>query len=175
MTTVLCAWRWRLVARGLGVGLSLPAAVAAYYRSQFLNTVLPGGVLGDVHRGVSHGRDAGRVGSALRAVGWERSAGQVVQIALTLSLLLVLPSPVHEVIPVVVLAVVVVGALGAALVGRVVPRHGPSVLARARRAARTDVREVLLAPSAWPGIVLTSALVVGGHTLGFLIAARTAG
>ena len=61
--------------------LPLPAAVAAYYRSQFLNTTLPGGVLGDVHRGVRHGRDAGDAGAALRAVAWERAAGQVVQVA----------------------------------------------------------------------------------------------
>ena len=37
------------------------------------------GVLGDVHRGVQHGRGVGDVGRALRAVVWERSAGQVVQ------------------------------------------------------------------------------------------------
>src|SRR5690349_24464451 len=57
VTTVCCAWRWKIVARGLGSELSLPAAVAAYYRSLFLNVALPGGVVGDVHRGISHGRD----------------------------------------------------------------------------------------------------------------------
>ena len=57
LTTVCCAWRWKIVAGGLGVDLSLPAAVAAYYRSLFLNVTLPGGIVGDVHRGVSHGRD----------------------------------------------------------------------------------------------------------------------
>ena len=51
LTTVCCAWRWTIVARGLGVDLPLPAAVAAYYRSLFLNVTLPGGVVGDVHRG----------------------------------------------------------------------------------------------------------------------------
>ena len=55
LTTVCCAWRWKIVARGLGIDLPLPAAVAAYYRSLFLNVTLPGGVVGDVHRGVSHG------------------------------------------------------------------------------------------------------------------------
>ena len=64
LTTLCCAWRWSLVARGLGVGVPMPEAVAAYYRSQFLNMTLPGGVLGDVHRGVSHGRDVGDVGRA---------------------------------------------------------------------------------------------------------------
>jgi len=44
-TTVCCAWRWKIVARGLGVDVPLPAAVAAYYRSLFLNVTLPGGVV----------------------------------------------------------------------------------------------------------------------------------
>ncbi len=174
VTTVCCAWRWRLVARGLGVGLSLPAATSAYYRSQFLNTVLPGGVVGDVHRGVSHGRDAGAVGPALRAVAWERSAGQVVQFAITVTLLLVLPSPVREAMPVLV-TVVGACALGGVLLARLVPHDGPSLMARARRTLRADLREVLLARAAWPGVVVTSAVVVAGHTLAFLIAARTAG
>ena len=41
---------------GLGVEVPLRDAVAAYYRSQFLNATLPGGVVGDVHRAVRHGR-----------------------------------------------------------------------------------------------------------------------
>ncbi len=87
-----------------GVHLSMPAAVAAYYRGLFLNMTLPGGVAGDVHRGVSHGRDVQDVSHALRAVVWERSAGQVVQIALTIGVLLVLPSPVRSFMPLVVIA-----------------------------------------------------------------------
>jgi hypothetical protein len=43
LTTVCCAWRWKLVARGLGVDLSLPAAVAAYYRSLFSTSRCPVG------------------------------------------------------------------------------------------------------------------------------------
>src|SRR5262245_64248476 len=106
LTTLCCAWRWTIVARGLGVRLSLPAAVAAYYRSVFLNVTLPSGVAGDVHRGVSHGRDVHDVGRALRAVAWERGAGQVVQAVLTISVLLVLPSPVHSSMPFVAVAAV---------------------------------------------------------------------
>ncbi|MDT4962584.1 MAG: hypothetical protein QOF87_2231 [Pseudonocardiales bacterium] len=174
LTTVCCAWRWSLVARGLGVAISLPAAVAAYYRSQFLNTTLPGGVLGDVHRAVSHGRDAGDVVRGLRAVAWERCAGQVVQGVLTVILLFLLPSPVRSSMPVVTAAVVLV-ALGVVLLGRALPHGGPSRWARTLRAAGTDIRDGLLARRAWPGIVLASALVVVGHTATFLIAARTAG
>ena len=106
LTTVCCAWRWRVVARGLGVDLPLGPAVAAYYRSLFLNVTLPGGVVGDVHRGFSHGRDTSDVGRGLRAVAWERSAGQVVQIVLTVAVLLVLPSPVHAVMPFAALALI---------------------------------------------------------------------
>ena len=78
VTTVCAAWRWHLVARGLGVAVPLRTATAAYYRSQLLNTVIPGGVLGDVDRAVRHGSDVGDVGRGLRAVAWERSAGQFV-------------------------------------------------------------------------------------------------
>jgi len=174
LTTVCCAWRWSLVARGLGVEVPLRAAIAAYYRSQFLNTTLPGGVLGDVHRGVSHGRDVGDVGRGLRAVGWERSAGQVVQIVLAIIVLLALPSPVRSFMPVVSVAVVA-AALGVLVLARALPHGGPSRWARTLRTATADIRDGLLARRAWPGIVLASAVVVAGHAATFLIAARTAG
>jgi glycosyltransferase 2 family protein len=174
LTTVCCAWRWRIVARGLGVGLPLGTAVAAYYRSIFLNVTLPGGVVGDVHRGISHGRDASDVGRALRAVAWERTAGQVVQLVLTLAVLLVVPSPVRAAMPLVALALLVAAA-GVALAVRVRPADGRSRWARLRGAAARDLRDGLLARRAWPAIALASALVVAGHAVTFLIAARTAG
>ncbi|HEY1479438.1 MAG TPA: lysylphosphatidylglycerol synthase transmembrane domain-containing protein [Gaiellales bacterium] len=174
LTTTCCAWRWRIVARGLGMELPLPAAVAAYYRSLFLNVTLPGGVVGDVHRGVSHGRDVRDVGLGLRAVAWERASGQAVQAGLTVIVLLALPSPVRSSMPLVLLALVVAGVC-VALVLRVRPGGDASPLARLRRAASGDVRDGLLAHRAWVGIVLTSALVVVGHAVTFLIAARTAG
>jgi glycosyltransferase 2 family protein len=174
LTTVCCAWRWRIVAGGLGVELSLPAAVAAYYRSLFLNVTLPGGIVGDVHRGVRHGRDVSDVGLGLRAVAWERFAGQVVQIALTIVVLLALPSPVHSSMPLVAIAVVA-AVFGAVLVARARPGRGRSPWARVRSAAAGDIRDGLLARRAWLGIALASALVVGGHAATFLIAARTAG
>jgi glycosyltransferase 2 family protein len=165
LTTVCCAWRWRTVARGLGADLPLGTAVAAYYRSLFLNVTLPGGVVGDVHRGINHG---------LRAVAWERSAGQAVQVVLTLAVLLVLPSPVRGVVPLVALALLAAAA-GVALAARVRPAAGRSRWARLRRAAARDVRDGLLARRAWPAVTLASALVVAGHAVTFLIAARTAG
>ena len=174
LTTVCCAWRWKTVADGLGVNLSLPAAVAAYYRSLFLNVTLPGGFVGDVHRGVSHGRDVSDVGRGLRAVAWERAAGQVVQAVLTVIVLLALPSPVRSFVPLGAIAVVM-AVLGIVLVARARPDGGRSGWARVRRGAGCDIRDGLLAKRAWLGIALPSALVVGGHAVTFLIAARTAG
>jgi uncharacterized membrane protein YbhN (UPF0104 family) len=174
LTTVCCAWRWKIVAGGLGIHVSLPAAVAAYYRSLFLNVTLPGGIVGDVHRGVSHGRDVSDVGRALRAVAWERSAGQVVQAVLTVVVLLALPSPVQSSMPPVAIAFVAV-VVGVVLVARARPAGGRSAWARIRSAAAGDIRDGLLARRAWPGIALASALVVAGHAVTFLIAARTAG
>jgi glycosyltransferase 2 family protein len=174
LTTMCCAWRWRIVARGLGVDLPLGRAVAAYYRSLFLNVTLPGGVVGDVHRGISHGRDTSDVGRGLRAVAWERSAGQVVQGVLTVAVLLVLPSPVRTVVPFVALALIAAAA-GVALAPRVRPAVGRSRWARLRSAAARDLRDGLLARRAWPAIALASALVVAGHAATFIIAARSAG
>ena len=174
LTTVCCAWRWKIVARGLGIDLSLPAAVAAYYRSLFLNVTLPGGVVGDVHRGVSNGRGVSDVGRGLRAVAWERSAGQVVQIVLTVVVLLVLPSPVRSSMPLVAFALAL-GVLGFVLAARARPGGGRSPWARARSAIARDFREGLIVRRAWLGIALASALVVAGHAVTFLIAARTAG
>lgn len=83
-TTVCCAWRWRVIAGRLGVDVPLPEAVGAYYRSQFLNATLPGGVVGDVHRAVRHG--------AVPVVA-DRGAGQAVQALLAGAVLLAGPAP----------------------------------------------------------------------------------
>jgi uncharacterized membrane protein YbhN (UPF0104 family) len=174
VTTVLCAWRWTIVARGLGVSLPLPTAIAAYYRSQFLNTALPGGVLGDVHRGVRHGQDVGDVGRGLRAVAWERTTAQAVQAALTVCVLLAVPSPVRSAMPTALMIAGLV-ALGLVCIIRALPRRGSSRTARTLRAAAADIREGLLPGHVWPSLVLASALVVAGYTTIFLVAARTVG
>jgi uncharacterized membrane protein YbhN (UPF0104 family) len=174
LTTVCCAWRWSLVARNLGVSVPLRAAIPAYYRSQFLNTTLPGGVLGDVHRGLRHGVEVGDVGRGLRAVAWERSAGQVVQLALAIVLLILLPSPVRSSMPAIA-AAVLAGGLGVLLLIRALAHGGPSGWARTLHKLITDLRDGLLARRALPGIVIASAVVVAGHAATFVIAARTAG
>jgi uncharacterized membrane protein YbhN (UPF0104 family) len=156
LSTVCAAWRWSVVARGLGVGITMRAAVSAYYRSLFVNTVLPGGVLGDVDRAVRQGRAVNDVRVGLRAVAWERTAGQFVQLALTFVVLLTFPSPVHSALPVVatILAVALCVVAALHLVG-----------ARLRLASKR----------AWLEVGVASVIAVGCYTAIFLIAARTAG
>jgi hypothetical protein len=174
LTTVCCAWRWSLIAGGLGVPLRLSTAVADCYRSVFLNSTLPGGVLGDVHRAISHGRDAGDVGRGIRAVVWERTAGQVVQFGMALVVLLAFPSPVRSYMPAAIGVAAAVG-LGAVLLTRALPQAELPRWARALRTAKTDIRDGLLAPANWPRIALASVVIVTGHLATFLIAANTAG
>jgi len=174
LTTICCAWRWCLVAGGLGVRLPLRSAIAHCYRAVFLNSTLPGGVLGDVHRAVRHGRDAGDVRRGIRAVVWERTAGQLVQLVVALVVLLALPSPVRSYVPA-LLAVAVAAGLAVVLLAWALPRHGPARWIGALRTARADIRDGLLARRNWAGIVLASLVVVAGHLATFLVAARTAG
>ncbi len=173
VTTTSCAWRWHLVARELGVSIALPSAVAACYRAQLLNTVLPGGVLGDVHRGVVHGRATGETGRALRAVGWERFAGQVVQAVVAALVLLVMPSPVRPLLPwVLAVGAVVVGA-AVLLVGRV--RDVDTRWGRVARVVRYDVRTALLVRRSWPGVVVASVVATAGYVATYVLAARAVG
>jgi hypothetical protein len=165
-TTLGSAWRWSVVARALGVGLSLRTAVTRYYRSQFLNVTLPGGVLGDLHRGVSHGREVDDLGRGLRAVAWERTVGQVVQVVIGAVVLVLVTSPVRSA-SLIALPVAAVLALLAALLTR----------SRARWVAvlRADFRTAVAPAQYWPQLVAASTLVVAGHTTIFVVAARTAG
>ena len=143
-TTWCCALRWSLVAGRLGAPVSVAQAYVACYRSQLINATLPGGVVGDVHRGARHG---------WRAVVWERGLGQAVQVALTVLVLLVLPSPFAGLTGLVALAAVVAAVVAGAL-------------------GRRDLRRLLTPRVAVP-VVLLSAVAVAGHLLVLVVAART--
>jgi hypothetical protein len=174
LTTVCCAWRWQVVARVLGIDIGLPSATGAYYRSLFLNSVLIGGVLGDVHRAVTHGIRAGDLARGVRSVAWDRLCGQIIQAVVTVVILLTLPSPVRPALPYILAGVAGVAGC-AALVVLGAARRGRSRLARAAHALAEDLRCGLLAADVWPQLILASVLVVAGHTATFVIAARVAG
>ena len=129
-----------------------------------------------MHRGVSHGRDVRDIGRALRAVVWERTAGQAIQVLLTISVLFVLPSPLRSSMPFMALglaATVVVVVV--ALVVRARTGRGNSRWKRGLNAAVADIRHGLLRKRALPAVVLASTVAVLGHALTFLIAARAVG
>ena len=173
-TTVCSAWRWQVVARALGADISLPRATGAYYRSLFLNSTLPGGILGDVHRAVVQGRRAGNVAQGVRAVGWERLYGQVTQAVVTAVVLLALASPVRPALPYVLAGIAGVAGCAALAMGGAA-RLGRSRAARAAQAIATDLRRGLLVGGVWPRLTVASMLVVAGHTAAFVAAARLAG
>lgn len=179
LSTVCAAWRWRVVAAGLGSDLPLHLAVAAYYRSQFLNLVLPGGVLGDVDRAVRRGRAEHDLPRAARAVVGERCAGQLVQVVLTVAVLLALPSPVRRAVPILLAALAGVAVI--VMVAWVVGRRGGRSTTVAGRLVALARRTVGRGPArAWwvrsgPRVVVASALAFAGHAATFVIAARAAG
>lgn len=154
LTTACCARRWSLVATGLGVGVPFAAAYRTCYRAQLLNATLPGGVVGDVHRGYLHGRATGSLGRGLRSVVWDRGSGQVVQAAFALAAVPLLPGAIRG---------WVAGALVAALLLAAV------ALATARREAAAALGPV------WPQVLALSALAAAGHAAVFVVAARAAG
>ncbi len=156
LTTACCARRWSVLAEGLDVAVPFGAAYRACYRAQLLNATLPGGIVGDVHRGVLHGRDSGAMGRGLRSVVWDRVSGQVVQAGLVLLVLPFLPAPFRA---------WGLGLLAVTLV----------VAFLMRGWLRDELRTVLGAPGAGPQVVVLSVLAALGHVLVFLVAARTAG
>jgi uncharacterized membrane protein YbhN (UPF0104 family) len=186
LTTVCSAWRWCLVARGLGLSLRLRDAITDYYRALFVNAALPGGVFGDVHRAVRHGREAGDVGRGMRAVALERCAGQIVLVAVGGAVLVVqFPSMLVGLGAVGAVAVVACAAVLTALLLRRAPAgRAPVQRTLARRRSRwagavrvfgADARRGLLTRRTWPGVLGTSVVVLGGHLATFAIAAHAAG
>jgi uncharacterized membrane protein YbhN (UPF0104 family) len=199
--TLCAAYRWRLVAIGLGVPVGFARAIRAYYASQLLNATLPGGVLGDLQRGLSRADRGYPLGRCLRAVAWERVLGQLVQILLTVAVLALAPSVLRP-----AGAVAAGCAAAVALIVLVVVRMGRRARSR-RRAARTapssspldepvspptpaprtrtfgvrratrivaaDWRGIAAVPFALPRIALCSAGVVLAHASVFVLSARS--
>jgi uncharacterized membrane protein YbhN (UPF0104 family) len=183
-TTILSAWRWAVVAGGLGIRLPLRQAVGGYYRALFLNGVLPGGVLGDLHRAVRHGRDVGSVSLAAKAVVLERCAGQLVLVATAVAVALASPTmllplatsgvldrPVWMIAGVV--GVIVVLALVVVMVRFVTARRRGNSAGSGGWAV--GVRTVLLARGRRARVLVASALVLVGHVATFALAAHAAG
>ncbi|SFI69734.1 Uncharacterized membrane protein YbhN, UPF0104 family [Amycolatopsis sacchari] len=170
LTTVCSAARWCLVSRRLGLPLGLGTAVSDYYRALLLNAVLPAGVLGDVHRAVSHGQATGQVGRGVRAVFLERFAGQAVLLVAALAVLPAVPGGLVSV-QALGFAGAAVTVLVAALVCWVRFGRGTSRVRKAVADTLTDARAALRGP----GVASLSAVTLAGHVTMYLVAARAAG
>jgi len=168
--TSAAAWRWRILAGRLGLALGWGESVSAYYRSQFLNSVLPGGVVGDVHRAVAHGHAVSTVPQASRAVVAERMAGQAVQLLLAAVVLVSIGMSAYApAVGIVVLAVAV------ACVGLVV---AAAVSARARVAMRRELATLRFAFGTAGTVIkvfAASLVVILGHAATFIVACIAVG
>lgn len=183
LTAACCAWRWRLVAEGLGLDLGRGAALAAVLRSQFLNSTLPGGILGDVDRALGSRpglrepgppgrglRGRGLLGRGARSVVWERVLGQAVQVVLTVLVVAVLPSALRP------LGLVAAGCLLVVVCAAPWARSSSTDLDRRQPGlVRADLASILGTARARSGIVLASTAAVVGHLVVFVLAAHTAG
>jgi uncharacterized membrane protein YbhN (UPF0104 family) len=170
VATGAAAWRWRVVAIGLGIELRWPTAVAMYYRSQFLNTVLPGGIVGDVHRAIAHGQREDNLGQGARAVAIERICGQLVQVGMALVVLSLFWAEFNRY----VLVAVAIG-LSAAIAATVL---AASVSVRCRMALLREARELRAGiGSTFAGVQVTvaSMIVVCCHVATFAIATTAVG
>jgi len=180
LTTVCSAWRWCLVARALGLRLPAGQAVTECYRSLFLNSVLPAGVLGDVNRAVSHGRRSGDLGRGVRAVVLERAAGQVVLVAVASTVLITDPGVLVAIVHLIPRSAAAVGVTITAACA-VVIGLGAAFLMTRRRTDRTAApvpgprRPAAHRVGTWAAVTALSAVALLGYLTTFVIAARAVG
>lgn len=167
--TAASAWRWRVIARRLGARIALPDAIAMYYRSQFLNAVLPGGVLGDVHRAVAHGVEAGGIAAAARAVAIERLTGQLA-LAATAVALVAWTAPAFG--PAVLTALAIAAAVVSIGLGAAALRPSGR---RVIRRESAQLRIALGSPGAAAQVAASSAIVLVCHVAVFAVAATAVG
>lgn len=180
VTTVASALRWRVVADRFGTRLGAADAVAAYYRSIFLNAALPAGVLGDADRAVRHAVASGSPGPAARAVIIERVIGQAVLWVATVLVLVVAPAGFGRWSP--WAAPTTIGATIGVVVVVALPLWCVFARRRARVAGRGGtvgraLRELrrLSARDTWPQLLALSGVVLAGHVTMFVVAARSVG
>ncbi len=170
VATAAAAWRWRVIATRLGVELRWWTAVGMYYQSQFLNTVLPGGIAGDVHRAVARGRSPESIKRTARAVAMERTAGQVVQLALALMVLACFGAEFEGYL----LAALAIG-LGMIVVALLLTTAASVRGRRALLHEAGELRAVLGSVRTSVQVAITSIIVIACHVTTFTIATAAVG
>ena len=172
--TVLSAWRWTLVSAALGTRLPLRTAFSSYYRSQLLNSLLPGGVTGDVERGLRSGAGSGRRLRGVRVVAWDRAAAQAAQLVLLAVVLLASAGPLRVVGG--LLALLLTALVGGWLLLRSrVPQAPTGRAGRAAAAVRDDLARITERPATLVAVAGASVLVTLLHASVFVLAASITG
>lgn len=192
-TTACNTYRWCTVSGALGIRMHFGHGFAAYFRALLINSTLPGGIVGDVDRGLRERRRSVAVGpsgraptagpgthsgaEALRAVAWERILGQLLQVLLTAIAVIAVPSALRDSIPAAARAVLIAATLAALAVvallvsgsGRALPRR------RVIRTIAADWRRLRLAPHALAAITVASLASTAGYLAIFMLAAASIG
>jgi hypothetical protein len=158
----LSSLRWHLTAQALGTPVARAWALGEYHLSVLANTVLPGGVLGDLARAARARGAMGGLGPAAASVVIERLAGQVA-LGVAAVVGVVWWSMLH-------VSTTSLPVLGGVLAGLALLALGAWSLPSGWRA---------LVVRAWTGHVvaqlLLSALILGCNLLGVWAAAQAAG
>ena len=171
MQTWLSAWRWRLTARQLGIGMTPSQALMEYYLGQLVNQILPGGMVGDVGRAL---RSAGQRGKApaMLAVILERFMGNAVLVLVLLAAAVTAwVSPLDQSLPLRLPAILTVVLSTGALAGMIVGLASGRVAEAVRQAIVLGV----LAPGILPRQILLSLGTVSANIAAFALAARATG
>jgi uncharacterized membrane protein YbhN (UPF0104 family) len=165
---LILAWRWRFTAGRLTLELPLGIALTEYYLGNFLNQVLPGGVVGDASRAWRHARHEPAPGPAVRAVVLERASAQMVMTSVAIVSVALLPG----VSGVVRASVAGLGLAGlTALTVLVLRTSSDSPTGRLAR----DARRAVFSRGALPFQAVTAAAVVASYISMYLIAAAAVG
>jgi uncharacterized membrane protein YbhN (UPF0104 family) len=170
IATAAAAWRWCVIAGRLGVRLTWRIAFGRYYQSQFLNSVIPGGIVGDVHRAIGDRLTATDIVRSARAVVLERTVGQLVQVSVSLTMFAVIGTQFQGYLSSVV-------AIGLGLVTVALAVVAASSV-RARHVMRREyrqIREALGTIRASVQVVIASLVVIACHVATFAIATATVG
>lgn len=170
------AARWWLVARSVGRPIAFLDALARTYRATMLNSLVPGGVLGDVERVAAAARRGGRESASVVVV--ERVAGQLVVMTAATGIALADSHMTGAIAGAVrsTMCLVVVGAvvLTAALYAGWTYRNGRAELVlRALSTVARQAAQILRAPRLACGVAVLSLLAMGGYLTLFVSAART--
>ncbi|MBC8307967.1 MAG: flippase-like domain-containing protein [Pelagibacterales bacterium] len=76
----LSAYRWMYISKHTGLDISFSYSLRFYYISNFMNNILPGGIIGDIYRiyhSAENKNELFKMGKSFQSVVFERLSGQI--------------------------------------------------------------------------------------------------